>query len=181
MVMFSKLGKEVWVLVVILIASLAFSVFYSLNYIQEGLSATEMSPSGSIRTAMQEYKSQVDKNCLGALSKISSVQGISQVESISLSPIVGNENTTNSYKIQQIIGLNTTTKGLQQVLNEVQGQNFTALIGLLRKLSEKTTNETFNNLVAEQFAKMSSMVSETDVSSPYSVIDDYMKSLKAIS
>ena len=172
--MFSN--KPVWILIVIFITTLVVSLLnVNLVPVKEGLSNTELAVSGPIKKAMQEYKNIVDKNCQAGLSRIASVQGLSQIDSISLSPIVANENTTNSYKIQQIVALNTSTEGLRIVLNDILGKNYSALLSLFQTLPTKTTDSLYDKIVADEYAKLISMVTDTDVSSPYSTLDDYLK------
>jgi hypothetical protein len=171
------LNKPVWILIVIFITTLVVSLLnVNLVPVKEGLSNTELAASGPIKKAMETYKNIVDKNCQAGLSKIASVQGLSQLDSISLSPIVANENTTNTYKIQQIVGLNSTTEGLKTVLNEIMGKNYSALLSLFQTIPLKTTDPLYDKLVADEYAKLIAMVTDTDVSSPYAVLDDYLKS-----
>lgn len=173
--MFSN--KPVWILIVIFITTLVVSLLnVNLVPVKEGLSNTELAASGPIKKAMETYKNIVDKNCQAGLSKIASVQGLSQLDSISLSPIVANENTTNTYKIQQIVGLNSTTEGLKTVLNEIMGKNYSALLSLFQTIPLKTTDPLYDKLVADEYAKLVAIVTDTDVSSPYAVLDDYLKS-----
>ena len=177
--MFSK-WNGILLLIFILLGTLALSVVFNrIKY--EGLTAVELTESGTIKKAMRDYKSEVDKICLSALSKISSVPDITQVESISLSPIIGNESATNVYKIRQIIGLNITTSNIKSILNDVQGQMFSALLTLFSKISEKTTDASFDELVKEQYSKITSIVSDTDLLSPYAILDDFIKTASRVS
>jgi hypothetical protein len=170
------LNKGVWILIVIFITTLVISLL-TVNRVPvyEGLTTTELAVSGPIKKAMQDYKNTVDKNCQEAIAKVATVQGLSQMDSITLSPIIGNENTTHSYKIQQIVAMNSETKGLRIVLSEVMGKNYSALVELFQTLPTKTSDTIFDRIVAEQYAKLISVITDTNVDSPYAVLDDHIK------
>jgi hypothetical protein len=179
MVSFSKTTfRSISLLLIILFVALAISVIYPFFLgVHEGLTSAELDPSGKIRTALDEYNSITEKNCQTAISSISSISGLAQTDSIAISPIVGNTNFTNAAKLQQIIALNSSTPGLLEVINKVQGQNYTALLKLLQSLPTTTNDATFNDKVKQQLTTVTKITNNTDMQSPYYTINTYVQNV----
>lgn len=179
MVSFSKTTmRSIYLLLILLFVALAISIIYPFYLgVQEGLTASELDPSGIIKTSLDRYNTIVEKNCQKTISSISSLSGLAQTDSISISPIVGNSNFTNMAKMQQIIALNSATPGLVDLINDVQGQNFTALLKLLQALPTNTNDSTFNNNVKQQLTSINKIMNNTDMQSPYYSINTYVQNV----
>lgn len=177
MVSFSKTTmRSIYLLLIILFIALAISIIYPFYLgVQEGLTSSELDPSGKIKTELDKYNSIVEKNCQKAISSISSVSGLAQTDSIAISPIVGNSNFTNMAKMQQIIALNSATPGLIEIINNVQGQNYTALLQLLKGLPTNTNDSMFNDIVKNQLTAVQKIMNNTDMQSPYYTINTYVQ------
>ena len=165
--------NSIGLLLFILFAALAISIL--CPFYKEGLTSAEVDSSGPIRTALLTYTNQVESNCQKMINGIGSIAGLSQTESVSINPIIGNTNFTNTAKFQQIVALNSKNKYLIETLNTVQGQNFTALLNLLQTLPTNTSDTTFNDKVTKQITAINKIMNSADMQSPYYTINTYVQ------
>lgn len=171
-----KNSRGILLLLLIIFIALAISLLCPFYMgVQEGLTAAELDTSAPIKTALLTYTNAVEKNCQKAISSISSLSGLAQTDSIALSPIVANANFTNSAKFNQIVALNSSTPGLLDLITEVQGQNFTALLKLLKAIPKRTSDDSFNRIVTQQLTAVNRFINNTDMQSPYYSINTYIQ------
>ena len=170
------MGSKILILIIILFAALAISMSYPFfRGIQEGLTSAELASNGSIKTALQTYTNTVESNCQAFINNVTSLNGLEQTDSLGISPIIGNTSTTNSAKFQSIVSLNSSTPSITEAIAHVQGKNFTALMTLLQTLPTSTSDEQFNNIVTQQKNAVGPFTNQTNMSSPYYIINTYVQ------
>lgn len=180
MVSFSKMGG-IWLLLAILLVTLAISISFPFYKYTEGLTQSELASTGTIMMALNKYKTTVEENSQKVISQIPSLSNISQIDSIAISPIISNMDSTSTFKLQQLVALNSTSANLLNILNVAQGDNFAALMTLLNELPKNTTDEQFNKLVTQQSTTVNSIISNSNQSSPYYTINTYVQNTSATS
>jgi hypothetical protein len=177
MISFPKINVNgLWILLLILFLALAVSILFPMYYgIHEGLTAAELDSSGKIRSSLQTYTNTVETNCQDAVNKISTAPDLSQTDSIALTPIVSNTNFTSTAKLQQIIAFKSSTPGIIDAINTVQGKNYTALLKLLQSIPSDTSDTEFNRILNTQIGNVNNILNNTNSQSPYYLINTYVK------
>lgn len=146
-----KKWSSIQFLVVFFIAVLIVSILFfssAATTIKEGLLSD--SNIGKIRDALKTYTDSVTKICDDGLVKIKKVK-LSNIEGMSINPILGDDTYTSIAKIDKITAIKSTNKDLLQALAEINGAKYTATQVLLNHLAELniTDDSSFNGLLKQ--------------------------------
>ena len=165
--------NEIGLLFLIIVIVLAISLFYSLRGFTEGLESSEKD---TIIKALDEYSNKIEKICKEGLDKISASKGLSQTDTIAIGPIINDASgkMTNSYKINQIFNMNSSNTDLLEILNEIQGQQYSALLTLLQAIPSDINDNNFNTIIKQH---RKSPVLGTDMNSTFGTIKKYVQSM----
>lgn len=169
--------KNILFLLAFIILSLAISKFipFYREGIQEGLlSSTSVV---TIENALNIYDSSVDTICADSVKNMSKLK-LSQADSVTFSPILGDEALKNTAKIDKIIALKSSSDDVKKELAEVNGKKYIATLKLLNALNKEvySDDETFTALLKQQ-----TNVAQDIVSGPNSVSSQLKEYLKTIS
>lgn len=146
-----KKWTSIQFLVVVFIAVLIVSILFfssAATTIKEGLLSD--SNIGKIRDALKTYTDSVTKICDDGIVKIKKVK-LSNIEGMSINPILGDDTYTSIAKIDKITAIKSTNKDLLQALAEINGSKYTATHVLLNHLTELniTDDSSFNGLLKQ--------------------------------
>jgi hypothetical protein len=138
-------------LVVFFIAVLIVSILFftsAATTIKEGLLSD--SNIQKIKDALKTYNDSVTKICDDGLVKIKKIK-LSNIEGMSINPILGDDNYTSIAKIDKITDIKSDNKDLLQALAEINGAKYTATLILLNHLKELniTDDSSFNGLLKQ--------------------------------
>lgn len=169
--------KNILFLLAFIILALAISKFipFYREGIQEGLlSSTSVV---TIENALNIYDSSVDTICADSIKNMSKLK-LSQADSVTFSPILGDEALKNTAKIDKIIALKSSSDDVKKELAEVNGKKYIATLKLLNALNKEvySDDETFTALLKQQ-----TNVAQDIVSGPNSVSSQLKEYLKTIS
>ena len=169
--------KNILFLLAFIILSLAISkcIPFYREGIQEGLlSSTSVV---TIENALNIYDSSVDTICADSVKNMSKLK-LSQADSVTFSPILGDEALKNTAKIDKIIALKSSSDDVKKELAEVNGKKYIATLKLLNALNKEvySDDETFTALLKQQ-----TNVAQDIVSGPNSVSSQLKEYLKTIS
>jgi hypothetical protein len=168
----SKIGwKGVLLLSGIIIVVLAISILYPFHRFTEGL---ETSETATIKKALDEYTNNIEKVSKDGIDRVSSIKGLSQVDAISISPIIDDVSgkMTNAYKVSQLIGMNSSNVDLLKILNDVQGQQYSALLTMLQALPEDSKDKGFAGIVKQH---RKAPIIGSDMNSTFGMISKYVE------
>lgn len=178
---FFRLGQrniwwnEIGLLFLILVVVLAISLFFSFRGFTEGL--LESSEKDKINKALDEYNTEIEKISKEGIDKLGSPKaGLSQTDSIAIGPIINDASgkMTNSYKIGQVISMNSSNTDLLEILNEVQGKQYSALLKLLQAMPSDSKDNGFNTILKQH---RKSPILGTDMNSTFAILSKYVKSM----
>jgi hypothetical protein len=146
-----KQWSSIQFLVVFFIAVLIVSILFftsAATTIKEGLLSD--SNIQKIDDALKNYNDSVTKICDDGLVKIKKIK-LSNIEGMSINPILGDDNYTSIAKIDKITDIKSDNKDLLQALAEINGAKYTATLVLLNRLKELniTDDSSFNGLLKQ--------------------------------
>ena len=172
--------KNILFLLAFIILALAISKFipFYREGIQEGLlSSTSVV---TIENALNIYDSSVDTICADSVKNMSKLK-LSQADSVTFSPILGDEALKNTAKIDKIIALKSTSDDVKKELAEVNGKKYIATLKLLNALNKEvySDDETFTALLKQQTSATQDIVSGPN--SVSSQLKEYLKTLSVAS
>jgi hypothetical protein len=150
--------------------------FYTEGF-QEGLlSSTAIT---SLENALDSYDKSVDTICSEGVKTISKLQ-LSQADSATFSPILGDEALKNSAKIDKIVALKSTSVDVKKALIDINSKKYSAVLTLLHTMNKDSypDDETFTALLKQQTAAAQNIVSGD--SSVYSQMKDYLKTISSV-
>lgn len=162
--------------IIIALAISKYMPFYTEGF-QEGLlSSTAIT---SLENALDSYDKNVDTICSEGIKMISKVQ-LSQADSATFSPILGDEALKNSAKIDKIIALKSTSDEVKKVLVDITSKKYTTVLTMLNTLNKDTypDDETFTALLKQQTSAAQSIVNGEN--SVYSQMKDYLKTISNV-
>ena len=176
----SSTWKSVLFLVAVIIIALAISKympFYTEGF-QEGLlSTTDMT---TLENALDSYDKTIDTICSEGVKTISKLQ-LSQADSATFSPILGDEALKNSAKIDKIVALKSTSDEVKKALIDINSKKYNAVLTMLHTMNKDSypDDETFTALLKQQTASAQNIVSGDN--SVYSQMKDYLKTISSVS
>jgi hypothetical protein len=171
--------KNVLFLLAFVILALAISKympFYTEGF-QEGLlSSTAIT---TLENALEAYDKTIDTICSEGTKMISKLQ-LSQADSATFSPILGDEALKSSAKIDKIVALKSTSDEVKKALIDINSKKYTAVLTLLHTMNKDTypDDETFTALLKQQTASAQNIVSGDN--SVYSQMKDYLKTISSV-
>ena len=163
--------------IIIALAISKYIPFYTEGF-QEGLlSSTAIT---SLEDALDSYDKNVDTICSEGVKIISKLQ-LSQADSATFSPILGDEALKNSAKIDKIFALKSTSDEVKKAIIDINSKKYTAVLTLLHKMNKDTypDDETFTALLKQQTYAAQSVVNGEN--SVYSQMKDYLKTISIVS
>ena len=175
----SSTWKIILFLFVFIILALAISkymLFYTEGF-QEGLlSSTAIT---NLENALDSYDKTIDTICADGVKSISKLQ-LSQADSVTFSPILGDDALKNSAKIDKIITLKSTSVDVKKALIDINSKKYSAVLTLLHTLNKDSypDDETFTALLKQQTASAQNIVSGDN--SVYSQLKEYLKTISNV-
>jgi hypothetical protein len=163
--------------IIIALAISKYMPFYTEGF-QEGLlSSTAIT---SLENALDSYDKNVDTICSEGVKIISKLQ-LSQADSATFSPILGDEALKNSAKIDKIFALKSTSDEVKKAIIDINSKKYTAVLTLLHTMNKDTypDDETFTALLKQQTYAAQSVVNGEN--SVYSQMKDYLKTISIVS
>ena len=176
----SSTWRNILFLLAFIILALAISKyipFYTEGF-QEGLlSSTAVT---NIESALASYDKTLNTICAESVKTISKLQ-LSQADSATFSPILGDEALKDSAKIDKIIALKSTSDDVKKTLVDINGKRYIATLTLLNTLNKDSypDDETFTALLKQQTAAANNIVNGEN--SVYSQLKDYLKNISLAS
>jgi hypothetical protein len=172
--------KNILFLLAFVILALAISKYipFYRDTFQEGLlSSTAIT---SLENALDSYDKTIDTVCSEGVKMISKLQ-LSQADSATFSPILGDEALKNSAKIDKIAALKSTSDEVKKTLIDINSKKYSAVLTLLHTLNKDSypDDETFTALLKQQTASAQNIVSGDN--SVYSQMKDYLKTISVVS
>lgn len=168
--------KVVLFLLAFIILALVISNYLPFYYKEGLLSNTYII---NIKKALAVYDTEVEKICKENVETISKLK-LSQADSVTFSPILGDKDLTHSAKIDKITALKSTNDDVKKTLVDINGKKYVALLTLLNTLNKETytDDETFTALLKQQTASAINVVSGDN--SVYSQLNDYLKTIENV-
>ena len=172
--------KNILFLLAFVILALAISKYipFYRERVQEGLlSSTAIT---TLENALDSYDKTIDTVCSEGVKMISKLQ-LSQADSATFSPILGDESLKNSAKIDKIVALKSTSDEVKKALIDINSKKYSAVLTLLHTLNKDSypDDETFTALLKQQNASAQNIVSGDN--SVYSQMKDYLKTITVVS
>lgn len=165
-------------LLTFVIVALAISQYVNREGFQEGLlSNTAVT---TIENALGVYDSAVDTICAEGVKNIAKIPKLSQADSVTLTPLLGDEALKNSAKIDKIIALKSTNDDVKKEIANINSKKYMATLTLLNTINKESypDDETFTALLKQQTNVAQEVVSGPN--SVYSQLKDYLKTIASV-
>jgi len=162
--------------IILALAISKYMPFYTEGF-QEGLlSSTAIT---SLENALDTYDKSVDTICSEGVKTISKLQ-LSQADSATFSPVLGDEALKNSAKIDKLVALKSTSDEVKKAIIDINSKKYSAVLTLLHTMNKDSypDDETFTALLKQQTAAAQNIVSGDN--SVYSQMKDYLKTISSV-
>jgi len=167
-------------LLVFIILSLAISLRFPsyTEGFQEGLLSD--SEKTSIQKALDDYTKAVETICDTGVKDLSKVTTLSKGDSVQLTPLIGDDATTNTAKIDKVSELKSANEDINKIIMNVNGQKYLAILTMLNTLNKTTytDDQTFAELLKNQTGAAKNVITGDD--SVYSQIKSYLKTISQV-
>lgn len=166
-------------LLTFVIVALAISQYVSRYGIQEGLlSSTGIT---TVENALGVYDTTVETISADGVKNIAKIPNLSQADSVTLTPILGDEALKNSAKIDKVIALKSTNNDVKNEIANINSKKYMATLILLNTINKESypDDETFTALLKQQTTVAQEVVNGPN--SVYSQLKDYLKTVASAS